>query len=225
LLKRPHPIADHGLWLGMRSGARPGRRQEQAMVQGRNELAPKVLTTGQIARICNVAPRTVSKWFDLGQLRGYRIPGSRDRRVPLDQLLRFLKAHNMPLNGLDAGPRRVLVVHGDVELGQTIVQRLKQSGYDAKLAQSPFEVGLMVERVRPHVVLVDDADKGDLDEILSGLRREPQLADVKLVTLEESNGHGQAPVQAEPPRRPVDARITKPFNVTQLVETLNGLVQ
>ena len=38
----------------------------------------EVFTTGEVARICNVAPRTVSKWFDTGQLRGYRIPGSKD---------------------------------------------------------------------------------------------------------------------------------------------------
>ena len=55
-----------------------------------------VLTTGQVSRICNVAPRTVCKWFDSGQLRGYRIPGSRDRRIPLAELIRFMKAHNMP---------------------------------------------------------------------------------------------------------------------------------
>src|SRR5262249_61528897 len=36
----------------------------------------KVFTTGQVAKICKVAPRTVSKWFDSGRLRGYRIPGS-----------------------------------------------------------------------------------------------------------------------------------------------------
>ena len=41
----------------------------------------EVLTTGEVARICRVAPRTVSKWFDTGKLRGYRIPGSRDRRI------------------------------------------------------------------------------------------------------------------------------------------------
>ena len=63
-----------------------------------------VLTTGQVAKICNVAPRTVSKWFDSGRLRGYRIPGSKDRRIPLEQLVRFMKAHHMPLNGLDGGP-------------------------------------------------------------------------------------------------------------------------
>ena len=37
----------------------------------------KVFTTGQVAKICKVAPRTVSKWFDSGRLKGYRIPGSR----------------------------------------------------------------------------------------------------------------------------------------------------
>ena len=42
----------------------------------------KVFTTGQVAKICKVAPRTVSKWFDSGRLKGYRIPGSQDRRNP-----------------------------------------------------------------------------------------------------------------------------------------------
>ena len=42
-----------------------------------------IFTTGQVAKICKVAPRTVSKWFDSGRLRGYRIPGSQDRRIPV----------------------------------------------------------------------------------------------------------------------------------------------
>jgi hypothetical protein len=36
-----------------------------------------VLTTGEVAKICSVAPRTVSKWFDSGALTGYRIPAAR----------------------------------------------------------------------------------------------------------------------------------------------------
>ena len=47
----------------------------------------KVFTTGQVAKICKVAPRTVSKWFDSGRLRGYRIPGSQDRRIPREYRL------------------------------------------------------------------------------------------------------------------------------------------
>ena len=57
----------------------------------------KVFTTGQVAKICKVAPRTVSKWFDSGRLKGYRIPGSQDRRIPREYLIRFLKEHGMPL--------------------------------------------------------------------------------------------------------------------------------
>ncbi|MCH7632799.1 MAG: helix-turn-helix domain-containing protein, partial [Planctomycetes bacterium] len=49
-----------------------------------------ILTTGEVAKICNVAPRTVAKWFDRGELRGYRIPGSKDRRIPTSHLLSFL---------------------------------------------------------------------------------------------------------------------------------------
>ena len=62
-----------------------------------------VLTTGEVAKICNVASRTVSKWFDSGQLRGYRIPGSKDRRIPVSSLIRFMKSHNIPLDGLMSG--------------------------------------------------------------------------------------------------------------------------
>ena len=58
-----------------------------------------VLTTGEVAKICNVAPRTVSKWFDTGVLKGYRIPGSKDRRIPVSQLIRFMKEHGIPFDG------------------------------------------------------------------------------------------------------------------------------
>lgn len=61
----------------------------------------KVFTTGQVGRICKVAPRTVSKWFDSGRLKGYRVPGSHDRRIPREYLIEFLEAHNMPTDHPD----------------------------------------------------------------------------------------------------------------------------
>jgi excisionase family DNA binding protein len=64
----------------------------------------QVFTTGQVARVCKVAPRTVVKWFDSGRLRGYRIPGSQDRRIPRDDLIRFLNEHGMPLGELEEEP-------------------------------------------------------------------------------------------------------------------------
>ncbi len=66
---------------------------------GRGDLSTmkKVYTTGQVAHLCHVATRTVAKWFDTGKLKGYRIPGSQDRRIPTEQLMRFLRENDMPM--------------------------------------------------------------------------------------------------------------------------------
>ena len=83
----------------------------------------KVFTTGQVAKICKVAPRTVSKWFDSGRLKGYRIPGSQDRRIPREYLIKFLKEHGMPLGDLeDEAMAKVLIVAQD----QVLIENLKR---------------------------------------------------------------------------------------------------
>jgi excisionase family DNA binding protein len=90
------------------------------MAKGKN-----VLTTGDVARICNVAPRTVSKWFDSGQLKGYRIPGSKDRRIPVSELIRFMKIHNIPATALPAGQIRVLIVDGNGDSASALADSLR----------------------------------------------------------------------------------------------------
>ncbi|MBY0229438.1 MAG: TIGR02996 domain-containing protein [Gemmataceae bacterium] len=57
----------------------------------------EVFTTGQIAKMMNAAARKMGKWFDTGKLRGYRIPGSQDRRLPREQFIRFMRENRMPL--------------------------------------------------------------------------------------------------------------------------------
>jgi excisionase family DNA binding protein len=61
----------------------------------------QIFTTGDVAKIMQVAPRTIGKWFDTGLLRGYRIPGSQDRRIPRDKLEAFLKEHMPPGQSLE----------------------------------------------------------------------------------------------------------------------------
>lgn len=64
----------------------------------RKAIRRGVFTTGEVARITSVSPRTVSSWIDKGRLPGaYRIPGSSDRRVPLKALVAFLLDNKMPV--------------------------------------------------------------------------------------------------------------------------------
>ncbi len=115
-----------------------------------------VLTTGEVAKICNVAPRTVSKWFDSGTLKGYRIPGSKDRRIPLTELLKFMKAHGIPTDGIDSGRTRVLIADADESVVRTLEQVLsEQTSYEVRAVTSGFRAGLECHRFRPHVLIAD----------------------------------------------------------------------
>ena len=104
----------------------------------------KVFTTGQVAKICKVAPRTVSKWFDSGRLKGYRIPGSQDRRIPREQLIRFLKEHGMPLGELEEEEWHKVLLIGTEKLFNDRIKELLPEDDDFKFehANSGFEAGI-----------------------------------------------------------------------------------
>jgi excisionase family DNA binding protein len=150
------------------------------MAKGKN-----VLTTGDVARICHVAPRTVSKWFDKGQLKGYRIPGSRDRRIPVSELVRFMKLHNMPTDALPIGKTRVLIVDADTESAESLGQLLAETAdYEIETVGTTFETGLVAQKFSPHVMIISLLS-GDIDaaEICKSVRGDDDLQAVKLIAL------------------------------------------
>lgn len=178
-----------------------------------------VLTTGEVARICNVAPRTVSKWFDSGQLRGYRIPGSRDRRIPLQQLIRFMKAHGIPLNGLDAGQTRVLIVDNDEHILHTLRQRLTDEfHYEVRTAGTAFESGVAAESFRPHVIVVNLSLPGlDPDALCRLVRETEELADTRLIGIGQPLDTGQIEALRQ---KGFETYLPKPFDLTRLVRAI-----
>ena len=96
-----------------------------------------IFTTGQVAKICKVAPRTVSKWFDSGRLRGYRIPGSQDRRIPREHLIRFLKEHGMPLGELeDEAMGKILLVGADGAVRHSLEDTMSNDDFKIEVAAS-----------------------------------------------------------------------------------------
>jgi len=53
-------------------------------------------TTGEAARICNLNQTTIIRFVDIGVIAGFRVPGSRFRRIPHTELDRFLTEHGLP---------------------------------------------------------------------------------------------------------------------------------
>ena len=180
-----------------------------------------IFTTGQVAKICKVAPRTVSKWFDSGRLRGYRIPGSQDRRIPREHLIRFLKEHGMPLGELeDEAMGKVLIVGADQVIRGSLNEMMGSDEFKLETAQSGFETGIQAESLRPDCVVVDFAmGRSDALMIAANLRKNSEYAETVLIGLlsDEDNASGFD-------RTIFNETFRKPFDVALLAERVRTLV-
>ncbi len=205
---------------GRRHGAERSEATDEDPMSEQNPLHDKdVLTTGDVARICNVASRTVSKWFDSGQLRGYRIPGSKDRRIPLANLLAFMKQHQIPMDGLMSGNPRLLVVDSDRATCETLRQVLvEQTRYEVRTASTAFEAGLECERFRPHVLILDlHMEGGDASTVLGMVRSTEELQMTRVIGVSNRLTEAQASQLAV---QGFDGILRKPFTVRQIVDVV-----
>lgn len=179
----------------------------------------KVFTTGQVAKICRVAPRTVSKWFDTGKLKGYNIPGSNDRRIPGENLIRFLKEHGMPLGQLeDDAVAKVLIVAQDQILVESLKRALlPESAFKVAVAASNFEVGIQGESLQPDCVVLDCSNR-ELEALQISQHLRTQFDKTVLIAL--LSEHDSPSFDAST----FDEKFKKPFDASLLAERVRTLV-
>jgi two-component system, OmpR family, response regulator RpaA len=183
-----------------------------------------IFTTGQVAKICKVAPRTVSKWFDSGRLRGYRIPGSQDRRIPREHLIRFLKEHGMPLGELEEeGWHKILIVGAEKLFIDRVKELLPETeDYKYEVANSGFEAGIQAESFHPDTIVIDLAmGRSEALQIAANLRRNPQYEQTLIVALaSEDEAAPESLVNFG-----FSESFKKPFDIALLTERIQTLVE
>lgn len=169
----------------------------------------KVYRTGQVAKLCGVAPRQVRKWFDSGRLRGYRIPGTQDLCVPRGNLIRFLKAEGMDV---PCALNTVIILSiGDTDVG-CYVAAIRSAGYDTAVLRYPNVEA--EDGVRPLAILVDfERFGGVAATVCRDIRL--QYSEAKLVALVLSS------TTAGPAKNLVDAVWSSKMGM----ETLGAIVE
>ena len=182
----------------------------------------KVFTTGQVAKICKVASRTVSKWFDSGRLKGYRIPGSENRRIPREYLIKFLKEHGMPLGDLeDEAMAKILIVTQD----QVLIEKLKREmslerSFKVHLAKSGFDTGIQAELFHPDCIVIDfSIGKIEALQICHNIRGNNEFGDIIIVALLPNDGSSTSF-----DRSSINETFKKPFDAALLAERLRTLI-
>ena len=115
-----------------------------------------VFTTGEAAKICKVSQQTIIRCFDNGTLKGFRVPGSRFRRIPRHELYSFMRDNGIPTDALESGKRKVLIVDDDQDLVELLSDTFQRDGrFEIRTANNGFDAGMLVKEFRPDLVVLD----------------------------------------------------------------------
>ena len=182
-----------------------------------------VFTTGEAAKICKVSQQTIIRCFDSGQLKGFRVPGSRFRRIPRDILYKFMKENGIPTDALESGKRKALVVDDDEELVELIRDVLESDGrFEVRVANNGFSAGMMVKEYHPDIVVLD-VMLPDINgqQVCQRVRSDPALDDVKIICI---SGMVEQDKVTELREAGANEFLQKPFEIEVLVERMCQLL-
>ena len=175
-----------------------------------------VYTTGEAAKICKVSQQTIIRCFDSGQLKGFRVPGSRFRRIPRDVLYKFMKENGIPTDALESGKRKALIVDDDLSLSDLIKDVLEADGrFETRVANNGFDAGMMTREYRPDVIILD-VMLPDINgkEVCQRIRNDSTMDDVKIICI---SGMVEQDKIADLKAAGADDFMQKPFEVEALV--------
>jgi excisionase family DNA binding protein len=183
-----------------------------------------LFTTGEAAEICKVSQQTIIRCFDAGRLEGFRVPGSRFRRIPRQSLVKFMQENKIPLETIESGKRKVLIVDDDAEIVELIVEVLRRDGrFETETASSGYEAGIATQRFRPELILLDymlpDVNGNVVCQII---RKNPEFENIRIIIV---SGVVKQDEIAQLLKSGAQDFIRKPFDVAELTGKIAAALQ
>jgi excisionase family DNA binding protein len=198
----------------------------------------RVFTTGEAAEVCKVSQQTIIRCFDAGRLGGFRVPGSKFRRIPRMDLIKFMKGNNIPMENLaryegstvsaiaqdDGLTKRVLVVDDDAAILEMFKDLFSRDDrFSVKFASNGYEAGMLTESFRPHLLVLDymlPDINGDV--VCQRLRAVEHLRDTKVLFV--SGVVSQTEIERLSSSG-ASGFVAKPFDVAALMKRVEQLVE
>jgi excisionase family DNA binding protein len=183
-----------------------------------------LFTTGEAAEICRVSQQTIIRCFDSGRLEGFRVPGSRFRRIPRQSLVKFMRENQIPLDAIESGKKKILIVDDDVEIVELIVDVLERDGrFETKTASSGYEAGIVTQQFRPDLILLDymlpDVN-GNV--VCQTIKKNPEFENIKIIIV---SGVVKQDEISQLLKSGAEDFIRKPFDISELTNKITSLLQ
>jgi excisionase family DNA binding protein len=183
-----------------------------------------LFTTGEAAEVCNVSQQTIIRCFDAGRLKGFRIPGSKFRRIPRESLVAFMRENGIPSDNFENGKKKVLIVDDDAEIVELIADVLVRDGrFEVKSASSGYEAGIMTHQFNPDLIILDymlPDINGNI--VCKTIKSNPEFAATRIIIV--SGVVNQSEIEDLLSAGAEDF-MKKPFNIAELINKISSVMQ
>jgi len=183
-----------------------------------------LFTTGEAAEICRVSQQTIIRCFDSGRVEGFRVPGSRFRRIPRQSLIKFMKENSIPLDNLESGKKRILIVDDDAEIVELMSDVLGRDGrFEIKTASSGYEAGMWTQRFQPDLILLDymlPDINGNI--VCQTIKRNPEFENTKIIIV---SGVVKQDEIDQLLKSGAEGFIKKPFTIIELTDKVTATLK
>ena len=197
--------------------SRNGSKQREDLAQ------KKIFTTGEAAELCKVSQQTIIRCFDSGRLQGFRVPGSRFRRIPREDLIRFMNENEIPSDMFESGMKRVLLVDDDPQILEVFQEALERDGrFEVQTAGNGYDAGMLTESFSPDLVVLDymlPDINGDL--VCQRLKAREQSAETRVIFV---SGVIEPDEIEKLKASGADDFVQKPLNIQVLIEKIAELL-
>ena len=147
----------------------------------------ELFTTGQVAQICQMSAMTVIRCCDGGKIKAYKSPVTGVRRIPREELIRFMQVYNISPERLEAYEKmRVFVVDDDptqADIVKRVVQTMKGS-FAVESSTSGYDAVIRIGTFQPDLIVLDlIMPKMDGFEVCRAIRNVPETSGAKILVV------------------------------------------
>ncbi len=183
----------------------------------------QVFTTGEAATVCRVSQQTIIRCFDSGRLNGFRVPGSKFRRIPRAELLRFMRDNSIPMDSLGETKSRILIVDDDEHIVELFVDVLEQDDrFEIETAMTGYDAGLLTASFHPDLIILDymlPDINGNI--VCERVRQNEALANTKIIIV--SGVINQDEIQ-DLLDSGADGFVKKPFDIEEIIAAIGQML-
>lgn len=183
------------------------------------------MSTFDVASMLEVDPGSVANWIDSGRLKAYRTPGGH-RRVSDEDLLAFLRQHNMPIpQRLVQKTVKIVIVDDEPAITEMVARAigLSHPEYQIHQAHDGFQAGSMIATLRPDVVILDLRMPGmDGFSVCRQIKEQEQTRHAAVVAM---TAYPSPEAEAEILRCGAKACLAKPLDFGRLVQKVEALAK